>query len=251
MKYNHNYGTIEVFDRTGLVNTIYTKALGQKFGVNEQADPLEYREVGELFNVSEQDMLRLAQVHSTVVRVIEEEHGGDGIIRIAPEGCDGMVTNKTGVMLCTVEQDCVPVYLLDPVNKAIGMLHSGWKGTAGCIVREAIDLMKEHYGTNPSDLLLAFGPCICGNCYEVGAELKDEFSVHFTDEEMNRFFTPKEGGKYLLNLTEAIGISALKAGVINQNISPSPCCTFENADFYSWRRDHNLNVKMLTGIVLK
>ncbi len=245
-----NYRTIDAFDRTGLVKTVYTMAEGQSYGVNENADPMEYRQVGELFHVTEQDMLRLVQAHTTVVRVIEKKHGGDGITRIAPDDCDGMITNGTGVMLCTVEQDCVPVYLLDPVHKAIGMLHSGWKGTAGCISVRAIRLMQERYGTSPKDLMVAFGPCICGKCYEVGGELKDEFRSEYTEDEIESFFAPKADGKFLLDLTKAIGISVKKMGVIESNIYDAPCCTYESPDLYSWRRDHNKNVKMLTGMVL-
>ena len=43
--------------------------------------------------------------------------------------CDGVITNEKNLMLLTVEADCVPVYILDPVKKAIGMVHSGWRGT--------------------------------------------------------------------------------------------------------------------------
>ena len=153
-------------------------------------------------------------------------------------------------MLCTVEADCVPVYILDPKHPAIGMVHSGWKGTASHIVVRAIEKMMKTYGSKANDILVAFGPCICGNCYEVGSELRDEFAANYHADEIEAIFKPAQDDKYMLDLKKAIRISLKWTGIRGENIFDTGRCTKESADLCSWRRDNPVMKSMLTGIML-
>jgi copper oxidase (laccase) domain-containing protein len=82
-------------------------------------------------------------------------------------GVDGLMTTVPGLMLGIHVADCGPVYLLDPVRRAIALLHSGKNGTALNISGRAIRLMQEHYGSRPEDLIVQLGPCIRVPQYDV------------------------------------------------------------------------------------
>ena len=83
------------------------------------------------------------QTHTTNVRVVTKEDCGKGITKDRDySDVDGLITNVPGIVLTTYYADCVPLYILDPVNKAIGLSHSGWKGTVNRIGENTLKLTK-------------------------------------------------------------------------------------------------------------
>ncbi len=80
-----------------------------------------------------------------------------------------------GLVLATFYADCVPLYFIDPVHKAVGLSHSGWRGTAAGIGQETVKRMQENYGSRPEDIYGAIGPSICQECYEVSKDVILEF----------------------------------------------------------------------------
>jgi copper oxidase (laccase) domain-containing protein len=82
-------------------------------------------------------------------------------------GCDGLITNQPGVCLGIYVADCCAVYFVDPVRRAIGLVHSGKKGTELGIAGKAIDLMSERFGSNPEHLVVQLSPCIRPPHYEM------------------------------------------------------------------------------------
>jgi hypothetical protein len=106
------------------------------------------------------------QVHGTEVAWHD---GGRGWVQI--EGVDGHVTATAGLLLTVTVADCIPVYLLDPVRRAVALLHSGWRGTAGGILARGVAALVEAAGAQPADIVVHCGVGICGACYEVGSEV--------------------------------------------------------------------------------
>ena len=86
-----------------------------------------------------------------------------------------MVTDKPGIILATSFADCVPLFFVDPVHKAIGNTHSGWRGTVGMIGKKTVDKMTEAFGCNPKDIKAAICPSIGPCCFEVDAPVYEEF----------------------------------------------------------------------------
>lgn len=250
------YSPIKSLDDTGLVQTLCT-AVGHGIWFSNCEEGAEnYREIGAQLGITPHEMVGTFQRHTSNVEAVTKAQGGEYVIYrsdpIVPR--DGIVTNERGLLLTSIESDCTPLFILDPVRRAIGMVHSGWKGTAAMIGARAIQLMQEKYGTEPGDVLVAFGPHICANCYEVGEDLIPPFRENFSESEIESFFRPKTNGKYTLNLSEAISISLVRAGVREENIFPTKDCTFHGGRYYSHRvqvRDNlNLQDNMLTGIML-
>ena len=125
--------------------------------------------------VAVEDMVLSKQTHTTNVRVVTEEDKGKGVIRERDyTDVDGMITNVPGICLVTSYADCVPLYFVDPVKKAIGLSHSGWRGTVGKIGKNTVQLMQENFGSKPEDLLAAVGPSVCMDCYEVSEDVIEQ-----------------------------------------------------------------------------
>jgi hypothetical protein len=250
------YSTIKNFEDTGLVRTICTQKSEDPYdGIwkyGEEGALANYEELARFFGITTGDIVHVKQTHTASVRIVTKKDGGEEILR--PEsvsGFDGMITNEKQLLLCTLQADCVPVFLLDPAKKVIGMIHSGWKGTANQISVNAVRRMKDAFGCEPSDILAAMGPCNCGDCYEVGEDLLEPFSIYYSPAERNTFFRPLEKeGKYLLDLPEAISIALRREGVKEKNITKPFACTYHEDAFASYRKDKDPTARMLTGIML-
>ena len=112
-------------------------------------------------------VIRSLQVHGSLTRVQRDPPAGPSVVG---EG-DGHVTRVPGVLLTVTIADCVPVFIADPVRRAVGLLHAGWRGTAAGVVESGIAALGEAFGSKPADLAVHLGPAICGKCYEVGPEV--------------------------------------------------------------------------------
>ncbi len=104
------------------------------------------------------------QVHGAAVGVIK---AGDGLPAVDMPGTDGLVTDRADVCLGIYVADCGPLFLVDPVRRVIGLVHSGRKGTELGIATAAVRAMTEHFGSRPADMVVQIGPCIRPPWYEV------------------------------------------------------------------------------------
>ena len=99
-------------------------------GDEENAVKDNYRRLSAAVGCSLEDIVTSGQTHTTNVQLVGAEDRGKGVTRPRTyKDVDGMITNVPGVVLCTFYADCVPLYFVDPVHKAIGLSHSGWRGT--------------------------------------------------------------------------------------------------------------------------
>ena len=247
------YYPVKELDDTGLVTTVYTTKTDSAWKYGKDGAFQNCIRLASTLGINPQDMVMLNQTHTDGIRVITRKEGGEMVIRpMEKDGYDGMITNEKGMLLCTVEADCVPIFLTDPVKEAVGMVHSGWKGTSKQIAVNAVKLMMERYGSDPKDILIGIGPCICVDCYEVSNELRDEFADMYDESDLEEIFVnPHEPDKYNLDLKKAIRISLIKAGVIKEHIFDTNRCTKEDEELCSWRRDNPVMKSILTGIMLK
>ena len=209
-------------------------------GDNEDAVRENYRRLSDAMGFSMGDIVTSDQTHTTNVHVVTETDRGNGITKPRPyTDVDGMITNVPGVVLCTFYADCVPLYFVDPVHKAIGLSHSGWRGTVGKIGKVTIEKMAEQFGSDPEEIFTAIGPSICQDCYEVSEDVILEFQKAFEEKYWEKLFYKKKNGKYQLDLWEANHIIFLKAGIKEEHISMPGICTCCNPEFlFSHRASH-------------
>ena len=179
------------------------------------------------------------QTHTTNVRRVTAEDAGKGIVKERDyTDIDGLITNEPGLVLSTFYADCVPLYFVDPVHRAIGMSHSGWKGTVGKMGAATITAMKREFGTEAKDLVCAIGPSICQDCYEVSEDVADAFKEAFPGH-ADEILLDKKNGKYQLDLWRTNEIVLTEAGVLKENIAVTNICTCCNPDLlFSHRASH-------------
>lgn len=183
------------------------------------------KRLARALGVKVEDFTYTHQTHTTNVAVVREEDRGKRFMET-----DGMVTNVPGICLVTFYADCVPLYFVDPVHKAIGLSHSGWRGTAGRMGQVTLEKMKEVYGTRPEDIYAAIGPSICQDCYEVSGDVIEEFQKSFKKSVCPQLFYKKENGKYQLNLWRENQLVLTEAGVAEQKIAVTNLCTHCNPE---------------------
>ena len=156
---------------------------------------------------------------------------------------DGQITDEKEIVLIAYGADCTPVYLADPVHHAIGLVHSGWKGTLNSISADAVRMMHDRYLTDPKDIIAVIGPSIGSDNYEVGYDVAEHFINKHNINVTETSSIVRKGNredKYQLDLWEANRINLTEAGLKDENISISGLCTFEEKElFYSHRRDGN------------
>lgn len=239
--------------------------LGFHRGDQEEAVQENFRRIAASMGVRCEDMVLSRQTHTTNVWVVTEDDRGMGMTgpmeyskrasenpgRSASggfqleadgklEGVDGLVTNIPGICLVTFYADCVPLFFVDPVKKAIGLSHSGWRGTVGKIGRVTVELMQQQYGCDPSDILAAVGPSVCRDCYEVSKDVIERFRESFAEKHWKDLFYQKENGKYQLDLWKANEIIFAEAGILPEHTAVTNVCTHCNSEvLYSHRTAGN------------
>jgi len=156
------------------------------------------------------------QVHSS--RVLTHQGGWEGLLRTGE--ADGHVAIEKGIALSVSVADCVPVFLAHP-SGAVGVLHSGWRGTASRILDAGLNAFARH-GLAAAEIRIHLGPAICGRCYEVSADVRSEL----TGQPANR------AGN--VDLRSLIAEHAQEAGVRSITVSEM-CTTCDNDRFFSHR----------------
>jgi polyphenol oxidase len=206
-------------------------------------------------------LVTLHQVHSDIIRFVDSP--------VEPQlAGDGMITATPGLFLGLQTADCLPIILVDPKRRAIGVFHAGWRGTVKRIVEKGVGEMRRRLGSRPSDLKAAIGPGIHGCCYEVGSEVREKFESQFAyaaklfreveesdpvrEKYPMLFLTARAPGhsvlpkKIFLDLVEANRQQLLAVGVPAKSIEASPLCTNCRPDLlFSYRAEKGRTGRMM------
>lgn len=225
--------------RLGGVSEGYLGSMNLSFSRGDREENVRenYGRIARAVGFLPEDLVFSHQTHTTNVRRADEADRGIGFTRpLEYSDVDGLITDCPGLVMATFYADCVPLFFVDPVKKAVGLSHSGWRGTAGKIGKVTVEAMCREFGSNPADITGAVGPSICQDCYEVSEDVIEEFSSSFDDKYHDSLFYKKENGKYQLDLWKANELIMEEAGLKKQNIYVTDICTCCNPELlYSHR----------------
>ncbi len=246
------YFKFPLLEETGIVRHAFSTRIGGAskgyFGTmnfsftrgDDREDVLEnYRRISQVIGCDLSKMVLSHQTHTTNIRIVTEKDAGKGIWKERDyNDVDGLITNVEGMTLVTFYADCVPLYFVDPVHRAIGLSHSGWKGTVNRMGLRTIEAMSKAYDSRPEDMLACIGPSICGDCYEVSEDVAEAFLREFGSELCygNSILIDKGNGKYQLDLWAANRIILLSGGILPKHLAVTNVCTKCNPNLlYSHR----------------
>ena len=216
---------------------------------------------------SKWELVTLRQLHSDLIHLIAHapEH---------PLAGDGLITATPGLLLAVLTADCLPVIVVDPKHRAVGVFHAGWRGTVKRIVEKGVGEMRRHFGSRPAQLRAAIGPGIRNCCYQVGPEVFDTFVAQFPygselfHETKERkeiherypllFLTARAPGhselpkKIFLDLAQANRRQLLDVGLSSRNISDLGTCTSCNPElFFSHRAEKGKTGRMMAVVGIR
>lgn len=240
------YLTFPLLEQTGLVRHLFSTRIG---GVSEgiyssmnlsytrgdakEAVDENFRRIAGVLGCRVKDIVCSDQTHTTNLKVVTREDCGKGVVRSKDyKDIDGLLTDEPGVVLATFYADCVPLYFVDTKNKAIGLAHSGWRGTVARMGRCVVERMHMTYGTKAEDIVAAIGPSICQDCYEVSEDVAESFSKEFRKPgQQSEILIRKNDGKYQLDLWRANEIILAETGIPVQQIQVTDLCTCHNKEY--------------------
>ena len=227
--------------RKGGVSKEHLASLNLSFSVEDAKENVleNFRRIGERFGKTPEDFVLSKQSHETKVLKVGTKDRGKGITKDRDyEGIDALITDEKGIILSCFSADCVPILFYDPVHKAVGACHSGWRGTKGKILQNVVEEMRKHFSSNPAEILIAIGPSICKEQYVVSEDLALSFLEDYPDlgEDTASPIQRISKVKFQLDLWDLNRRIALNCGIKEEHISISGYCTMENPElFFSHR----------------
>lgn len=149
---------------------------------------------------------------------------------------DAVTTDRSGQLLMVRVADCVPLLISSPDGRVVSAVHAGWRGIIAGVIGQAVESVCSLSGLDASRLLVAVGPCISAEHFEVGPEVVEVFEAEGLGASVH-----ERGGweKPHIDLPAAVDEKLLRAGVPADRTDSCTQCTYANADdFFSHRRDH-------------
>lgn len=262
--------TFPLIRETGVAEGVFTTRLGGVSGQEKGQEHLSslnlsftrgdrpenvrenFRRVADELGVTADRFVFTDQTHTDHVRVVTEADAGCGLTRERTyQDIDALVTDVPGLVLSVFVADCVPVAVVDPVRRTIGLAHSGWRGTVAGITEKMIRCMTAQYGSDPKDLVCAIGPSICRDCYEISEDVAEQFARAFAGHE-SEILTDKHNGHYQLDLWKANELVLRRAGVPAAHISVTGICTCCNKEvLFSHRGAHGMRGNLGAFLMLR
>lgn len=212
------------------------RSLVFKYGEEFESVVAHRRELARELGIRLEDCVFMEQVHKTQIRRIGKNARGSGTEEPDSEleGTDAMITNELGVYLVSKTADCVPIFLVDPKKRAVGMAHAGWSGTIQEIALKTIRRMIRDFKTNPADLLAYCGPAIGRRCYSIDHDLE---RIRVFQQRFGESVLSIEHEQLHLDLRRCNRLLLEEAGVKPESIEMSDLCTHCDEHLPSHRRE--------------
>ncbi len=206
--------------------------------------------MAKAMGVEPESIVFVQLTHSDRVLVVDETYRNNGAWWYdIPVGYDAVITQSRNTTLLARTADCGTVLLYDPIKKAIGAVHSGWKGTVKGVIVNAVNKMVEQYGCDPQDIIAVCGPSICKDCFKVHVDCANEFFNAFGK---GKYDVALDDGRYSIDMWRIMKDQLLSCGIKDENISMAQDCTCCDAEnYFSHRRGKGKSGIMLAVIQLK
>ena len=219
--------------RFGGVSTGHLASMN--IGVHRGDDPANvqrnYQILADALGFDLQKLVLTRQTHSDIVRKVTLADAGKGLEKFAWEECDALITADPGVTLAVFTADCTPILLHDPVTRAVGAVHAGWRGTAAGLAAKTAKAMVESFGCRPENICAAIGPNIGRCCFETDADVPNAILAVLPQAAP---YIINKGNKFFPDLKQINALWLRQAGVTQIDIS-THCTACDPRRFWSHR----------------
>lgn len=222
----------------GVENAYTLRSKDYDFTTNSPKEKDSYKRLCDEFGYDYKRLCVPIQVHSTNVKCL-----GDDLSQIDLKATDGLITTEKNVVMATKNADCILFIIYDTKNKVLANIHSGWRGTFSKIIEKTIIKMRDIYGSDPQDLVVAISPSIRKDHFEVDSDVKElcektfEYT-HRTEDFIEKADIVDGKQKYKIDAVLINKILLDDLGVKKENIIDSNICSVcENDKFYSYRAE--------------
>lgn len=202
-----------------------------------------YKELCKNINCTYTNLVKPNQSHTNIVKLVKSKINNDKPDFNLDEYnlTDGLITNKSNLLLVTTNADCILLLFFDPVEKVVANVHSGWKGTIRRISVETVQKMKKEYNCKPENIICCICPSIRKCHFEVEKDVQALFKNEFKQElqKANRFneiIERKTEQKWVIDTVEINKIILQNEGIKANNILDCGICSVCNCDLiHSYR----------------
>lgn len=208
-----------------------------------------YHQICDELNLNYNDIVKTNQTHSNNVKRVDFKIETDKPDFAIYKETDGLMTDKSNLVLSTTNADCILLILFDPVKKVIANVHSGWKGTLQRISVTAVNKMQEEYGCNPADIICCICPSIRKCHFEVDEDVYSLFANGFSDLKELDDIIEKRENKWHIDTVLINKIILRKIGLLEDNIIDSGICSVCNKDLIHSFRAEGPGYELNTAIV--
>lgn len=184
--------------------------------------------------VSLGNLVSTGLVHGDKIVLVSAQERG----KLIPQ-TDGLITQDKNVFLSVTFADCLPMFYFVPKHNIVGLAHAGWRGVAKNLAAKMVQVLSQDFQVKESEILVAIGPHICQQHYQVGSEVTRVFAQY-----------PEALDNDYLDLEKVVKTQLGDAGILSANIISSNLCTFERSDlFFSYRRDQSKDLQTMLAVI--
>jgi YfiH family protein len=217
------------------------------FSVSVGDDPLKVdanlRRAAVTLGVPRSSLYFASQVHGTHV---EELSGGEVVDAVIQRQADALLSSHPGVACAVRTADCVPVLFADPRSGTVAASHAGWRGLVRGVLLETLKALVRR-GCRSDELLVAIGPHISVNAFEVSPEVAAEIQAAAPGRSVVSY---EFGSRPHCDLRGVARAQLLTQGVAESHVDDVWGCTLgDSSKFFSYRRDGKTSGRHLSAIV--
>jgi YfiH family protein len=209
-------------------------------------DQKEWQAVASRMGVERDRLLLIKQVHGAEVAVVCRGASNPW----TPLAADAIVTDDPDVAIAVRVADCAPILIADTRQPVVAAVHAGWRGTVASIARHAVASLASEFGSRPSDLVAAIGPCLGMCCGEVGDEVVDAFrTAHHAERDVDRWFKPGPRGRRHIDLWQSNADQLRMSGLRLENVHLAALCTRTHAEVMHSYRAKGTAAGRMVGVI--
>ena len=229
-------------DKSSRLRMKFTASLNLIFGLSEKSDgPMKnnltnQRAFFERKNLNTRKIINVQLTHGNNVLIIDSQTEKNTLT-----DCDALITVDKNCLLTLTVADCLPIYFYDQQKQVVALAHAGWKGVLNGIAQKTVLSLINNFNCNPADIKIFIGPHIQKCHFEVQDDVASQFASKYVI---------KTNGKKYIKLANAVKDQLIKTGILANNISISPECTYcLNNKYFSWRREHDKILKTMIAYI--